>query len=76
MFARYAVYDVLSLCKFICCLASGVRRFIAVLMRSDPETAEKLFDLAQRDIDDQWHFYEQMAGVERDVVQEQNPHDS
>ena len=48
----------------------------AVLMRSDPETAEKLFDLAQRDIDDQWHFYEQMAGVERDVVQEQNPHDS
>ena len=37
--------------------------------------AEKLFDLAQRDIDDQWHFYEQMAGVERDVVQETSTYD-
>ena len=43
----------------------------AVLSRTDPETAERLFDLAQKDIDDQWHFYEQMAGIERDIVQQE-----
>ncbi|MEZ6035453.1 MAG: pyruvate:ferredoxin (flavodoxin) oxidoreductase [Planctomycetaceae bacterium] len=48
----------------------------ATLTRSDPETAEMLFELAQRDIDDQWNFYEQMAGVERDIVQESDAHDS
>jgi pyruvate-ferredoxin/flavodoxin oxidoreductase len=47
----------------------------ATLTRSDPETAARLFDLAQRDIDDQWHFYEQMAGVERDVEQKEVKHD-
>ena len=39
----------------------------AALARSNPEEAKRLFALAQRDIDDQWHFYEQMAGVEREV---------
>ncbi len=34
------------------------------------EHAEQLFELAQRDIDDQWHYYEQMAGVQRDIVDE------
>lgn len=42
----------------------------AMLARSNPAHAEELFALAQRDIDDQWHFYEQMAGVERDGVDE------
>ncbi|TDJ65999.1 MAG: pyruvate:ferredoxin (flavodoxin) oxidoreductase [Planctomycetota bacterium] len=42
----------------------------AMLTRSDPETAAELFALAQRDIDDQWHLYEQMAGIERDVPEE------
>ncbi len=37
----------------------------AMLARSNPEEAERLFALAQQDIDDQWHYYEQMAGVER-----------
>jgi pyruvate-ferredoxin/flavodoxin oxidoreductase len=37
----------------------------AMLMRSHPEEAERLFHLAQQDIDDQWHYYEQMAGVVR-----------
>ena len=37
---------------------------------SDPEHAEHLFELAQKDIDDQWHYYEQMAGVEREIVDE------
>jgi pyruvate-ferredoxin/flavodoxin oxidoreductase len=41
----------------------------AMLERSDPKRAEELFDLAQRDIDERWHFYEQMAGVERTLVQ-------
>jgi pyruvate-ferredoxin/flavodoxin oxidoreductase len=39
----------------------------AMLARSDPEEAERLFQLAQHDINDQWHYYEQMAGVVRDV---------
>ena len=42
----------------------------AMLTRSDPERAEHLFELAQRDIDDQWHYYEQMAGVKRNIVEE------
>jgi pyruvate-ferredoxin/flavodoxin oxidoreductase len=37
----------------------------AMLLRSHPEEAERLFHLAQQDIDDQWHYYEQMAGVVR-----------
>jgi pyruvate-ferredoxin/flavodoxin oxidoreductase len=39
----------------------------AMLARSDPDRAEELFDLAQRDIDERWHLYEQMSGVERTV---------
>ncbi|MFT5328780.1 MAG: pyruvate-ferredoxin/flavodoxin oxidoreductase, partial [Planctomycetaceae bacterium] len=39
----------------------------AALTRSNPEEAKRLFDLAQRDINDQWHYYEQMAGVEREI---------
>jgi pyruvate-ferredoxin/flavodoxin oxidoreductase len=37
----------------------------AMLTRSNPERAEQLQLLAQRDIDERWHFYEQMAGIER-----------
>ena len=39
-------------------------------IRSNPEHAEKLIALAQQDIDNQWHYYEQMAGVERDFAHE------
>jgi len=39
----------------------------ASLAAADPDAAERLFALAQRDIDDQWHFYEQMAGIERSL---------
>ena len=42
-----------------------------MLARSDPKHAEDLFKLAQKDIDDQWHYYEQMAGIERQVSEEQ-----
>ncbi len=50
-------------------LAASEGRF-AMLARSNPAAAEKLFDLAQRDIDDQWHYYEQLAGVEREVAEQ------
>ncbi len=40
----------------------------AMLQRSDPERAAELFGLAQRDIDERWRYYEQLAGVERTVV--------
>jgi pyruvate-ferredoxin/flavodoxin oxidoreductase len=37
----------------------------AMLARSKPKVAEHLMELAQRDVDERWRFYEQMAGVER-----------
>ena len=37
----------------------------AMLHRSDPERAEVLFSAAQRDIDERWSYYEQLAGVTR-----------
>jgi pyruvate-ferredoxin/flavodoxin oxidoreductase len=39
----------------------------AMVARSDPQHAERLAAQAQKDIDDQWHYYEQMAGVERNI---------
>jgi pyruvate-ferredoxin/flavodoxin oxidoreductase len=47
-------------------LAQQEARF-AMVARSDPRNAERLLALAQKDIDDQWHYYEQMAGVEREI---------
>jgi pyruvate-ferredoxin/flavodoxin oxidoreductase len=37
----------------------------AMLARSRPEDARDLMELAQRDVDERWRLYEQMAGVER-----------
>ncbi|HVT30175.1 MAG TPA: thiamine pyrophosphate-dependent enzyme, partial [Lacipirellulaceae bacterium] len=48
-------------------LAQQEARF-AMVARSDPKNAERLSALAQKDIDDQWHYYEQMAGVEREIA--------
>jgi pyruvate-ferredoxin/flavodoxin oxidoreductase len=39
----------------------------AVLERSDPARAEHLQALAQADVDERWHYYEQLAGVERTI---------
>ncbi len=39
----------------------------SMLARSDPDRSSQLLDLAQRDIDERWHYYEQLAGVERKV---------
>ncbi len=38
----------------------------AILKRTRPEEAERLFHLAQRDIDERWRYYQQLAGIERD----------
>ena len=36
----------------------------AMLARSNPQVAERLFTDAQRDIDDRWHLYQQMVDIE------------
>jgi pyruvate-ferredoxin/flavodoxin oxidoreductase len=46
----------------------------AMLARTKPEEAERLFALAQDDIDNRWHLYEQLAEVDRlahDVEEEE-----
>lgn len=47
--------------------ASQEARF-AMLQKSNPRQAERLFELAQRDIDDRWHYYEQISNVERSLA--------
>jgi pyruvate-ferredoxin/flavodoxin oxidoreductase len=42
----------------------------AMLTRSDPETAARLFDLAQQDIDERWNLYEQFEDLERRIPDE------
>ncbi|MGI9597070.1 MAG: 4Fe-4S dicluster domain-containing protein, partial [Acidimicrobiales bacterium] len=37
----------------------------SMLARSNPTAADELMELAQQDIDDRWHLYEQMVEVER-----------
>ncbi len=39
----------------------------AMLARSQPEEAERLFRMAQNDIDERWSLYEQLADIERNV---------
>jgi pyruvate-ferredoxin/flavodoxin oxidoreductase len=48
-------------------LANKEARF-AMLKRTNPGQAEALYALAQQDINDLWHYYEQLAGVERDIA--------
>ena len=45
----------------------------AMLARANPEQSERLLALAQRDVDERWRFYEQMAGVERSVPDRMEP---
>jgi len=40
----------------------------AMLMRSEPEAAERLLALAQADADERWRYYSQLAGLERSVT--------
>jgi pyruvate-ferredoxin/flavodoxin oxidoreductase len=41
-----------------------------LLARSKPALAERLMSLAQADVDERWHVYEQMAGIDRHVPDE------
>jgi pyruvate-ferredoxin/flavodoxin oxidoreductase len=40
----------------------------AMLERTAPDRARRLLALAQADIDERWHYYEQLAGVERSIA--------
>ena len=42
----------------------------AMLARTKPEEAERLFEMAQDDINNRWHLYEQIAEVDRIVADE------
>jgi pyruvate-ferredoxin/flavodoxin oxidoreductase len=39
----------------------------AMLARANPTQSEALLNMAQADINERWHYYEQLAGVERNV---------
>jgi pyruvate-ferredoxin/flavodoxin oxidoreductase len=39
----------------------------SMLERSDPDRSDALLELAQADVDERWHLYEQLAGVEREI---------
>jgi pyruvate-ferredoxin/flavodoxin oxidoreductase len=49
----------------------GVQEFMmnearfAMLARANPKRAAELAELAQSDVDVRWHYYSQLAGVER-----------
>jgi pyruvate-ferredoxin/flavodoxin oxidoreductase len=45
----------------------------AVLERTHPERAAELAELAQADIAERWHYYEQLAGVEQTVPHRHEP---
>jgi pyruvate-ferredoxin/flavodoxin oxidoreductase len=45
----------------------------AVLRRTHPERAAELAELAQADADERWHYYQQLAGVERTVPHVHQP---
>jgi pyruvate-ferredoxin/flavodoxin oxidoreductase len=47
----------------------------AVLESTDPERAASLQALAQRDVDERWRYYEQLAGIERSQVADTDGHD-
>jgi len=42
----------------------------AMLARSEPERARHLLALAQADVNERWHYYQQLAGEERSVPQD------
>ncbi len=42
----------------------------AMLARSKPEQADRLLELARRDIEARWHYYEQLAALEFEAVRE------
>jgi pyruvate-ferredoxin/flavodoxin oxidoreductase len=45
----------------------------AILGRTHPERAERLASLVQADVDERWHYYEQLAAMERAIPHEPDP---
>ena len=45
----------------------------SMLTRANPARAERLAQLAQADVDERWHYYSQLAGVERTLPHEAEP---
>ncbi len=45
----------------------------AILQRTDPERAAELAALSQDDADERWHYYAQLAGIERTVPHVHRP---
>jgi pyruvate-ferredoxin/flavodoxin oxidoreductase len=45
----------------------------AVLQRTHPQRAAELAELAQADANERWHYYEQLAGIERTVPHAHRP---
>ncbi|MCB1014862.1 MAG: hypothetical protein KDB10_07055, partial [Acidimicrobiales bacterium] len=45
----------------------------AVLERTHPDAAVHLQALAQAEVDERWHFYEQLAAIERTIPHEPDP---
>ena len=43
---------------------TGKEARFAMLARSKPEEAALLAEQGQRDVDERWHLYEQLAGIE------------
>ena len=43
----------------------------SLLARSQPQLAERLMTVAQEDVTERWHLYEQLAGVERHAPDDQ-----
>jgi pyruvate-ferredoxin/flavodoxin oxidoreductase len=56
-------------------VAAKEARF-AMLTRSDPATAERLFALAQDDINERWNLYEQFSDIERAVTDMEDKEES
>ena len=46
----------------------------SILERTDPDRADFLQSMSQSDIDERWHYYEQLVGLER-VMPTEHPHD-
>jgi pyruvate-ferredoxin/flavodoxin oxidoreductase len=49
---------------------AGKEARFAMLAHANPQHAEHLLDLAQQDINANWQYYEQLAGLERTVVED------
>ena len=45
----------------------------SMLTRANPARAKRLAQLAQADVDERWHYYSQLAGVERTLPHEAEP---